>query len=78
MFDELYSHKLEIEHTFEGSLSWERADSNLGCKIACHLDTGGYDDAEENWPAIHESMVDAMVRLEKATSPYLANLKNVI
>jgi hypothetical protein len=78
MFDALYSHKLEIERAFGGSLSWERAESNLGSKIAYHLDNGGYDDAEETWPAIHESMVDAMNRLEKATSPYLVNLKSVV
>jgi len=78
MFDEMHSHKVEIEQAFGGSLAWERADSNLGSKIAYKLDTGGYDDSEDVWPAIQESMVDAMVKLEKATAPYLASLKNAI
>jgi uncharacterized protein DUF4268 len=78
MFDALSSHKPEIDQAFGPNLSWERADSNLGSKIAYYLDNGGYDDAEETWPAIHESMVDAMTQLEMATCPYLANLKSAV
>ena len=78
IFDELHNHRLDIEQAFGGALSWERLDENLGSKVAYYLEEGGYDDDEEVWPGIQAAMVDAMVRLEKATVPYLANLKNII
>lgn len=36
---------------------------------------GGYRDDESEWPAIIEKQVDAMIRLEKALGPYIAELK---
>jgi hypothetical protein len=78
MFDELHSHKREIDQAFGGSLAWERADSRLGSKIAYYVEAGGYEDDEAVWPTIQESMVDAMVRLERAVAPYLAGLKGVV
>jgi hypothetical protein len=78
IFEELYKHKLEIDEVFGGALSWERLDENLGSKLAYYLEEGGYKDNEEVWPAIQASMVDAMVRLEKATAPFLPDLRNVV
>jgi hypothetical protein len=78
IFEELFKHKLEIEHAFEGALSWERLDENLGSKIAYYLEEGGYQDNEEEWPRIQASMVDAMVRLEKAMTPFLSNIRTFI
>jgi len=37
------------------------------------INIGGYRD-EERWPQIHEAMVDAMIRLEKALKPYISKL----
>jgi hypothetical protein len=36
---------------------------------------GGYRSDEAKWPAIHDAMIDAMGRLEKALTPHLAKLK---
>jgi Domain of unknown function (DUF4268) len=75
IFDQLFSHKVEIEKTFGEPLFWERLEKKLGSKIAYYMEEGGYQDNEEAWPAIQASMVDVMVRLEKATTPYLTELK---
>jgi hypothetical protein len=35
---------------------------------------GGYRD-EAMWTAVHEAMIDAMIRLERSLRPYLADLQ---
>ena len=44
------------------------------CRIAKYITIGGYRDDEEKWPEIHEAMVDAMIRLEKALKPHINKL----
>jgi len=44
------------------------------CRIKKSI-KGGYRDDEEKWPKIHETMVDAMIKLEKALGPYVKKLK---
>lgn len=78
IFEELHSHKVEIERAFEAPLSWERLEENLGSKVAFYLEEGGYQDNEDSWPIIQAAMVDAMVRLEKATTPFLTNVRNIM
>jgi hypothetical protein len=78
IFEELHSHKLEVEQSFGGALSWERLEENLGSKIAYYLEEGGYQDNEEEWATIQAALVDAMVRLEKAMTPFLSNVRNII
>ncbi|HBL46158.1 MAG TPA: hypothetical protein DDZ90_22510 [Planctomycetaceae bacterium] len=38
---------------------------------------GGYRDDESEWQQTIEKMVDAMIRLEKAMSPFVAELKAI-
>ncbi|MDQ3816454.1 MAG: DUF4268 domain-containing protein [Acidobacteriota bacterium] len=75
IFDELQLHKDEIEQSFGGPLSWERLDARRASRIAYTV-AGGYRDDEAKWPSIHETMIDAMIRLEKALSPFIASLKH--
>jgi predicted type IV restriction endonuclease len=75
IFDRLEGSKQEIERTFGGKLSWERLEGKQGCRIACITTGGGYRSAESEWPEIHDAMIDAMARLEKALAPHLAKLK---
>ncbi|HEY5883211.1 MAG TPA: DUF4268 domain-containing protein [Pyrinomonadaceae bacterium] len=77
MFDELVAHKGEIDQVFGESLKWERLDTQLGSKLAYDIELGGYLD-ESNWPAIHLTMVEAMVRLERAVNPFLTKLKAMV
>lgn len=77
MFDEVFSHKVEIEQSFGETLAWERLDGKLGSKVAHCVDMGGYQNSEEEWNTIHQAMVDAMMKLERSVKPFLANLKNI-
>ncbi len=77
MFDELASHRGEVEQAFGDALIWERLDTKQACRISYPIKAGGYRDDESNWPAIHEAMIDAMVRLEKALSPFIPKLAHL-
>jgi predicted type IV restriction endonuclease len=74
IFDRLHKHKDEIEQAFGGELSWQRLDDKQGCRIA-YGTTGGYKSDEAKWPAIQDSMIEAMGRLEQALAAHLAKLK---
>jgi hypothetical protein len=75
IFDQLQAHKSEIEVTFGGELSWQRLDEKQACRIAHTMTDGGYRSEEAKWPEIHDAMIEAMMRLEKAIIPHLENLK---
>ena len=74
IFDRLFENKNEIEKVFEGPLEWDRTEGNRSCKIRKRIE-GGYRENLENWPSIQDSMIDAMIRLEKALKPYIEKLK---
>jgi hypothetical protein len=74
MFDWLHNHKSEIEQAFGGGLDWQRLDDKQGCRIAHTITVGGWRSDESKWPGIHEAMIDAMARLEKALTPLLPKL----
>lgn len=78
IFDELYKQKDDIERVFGGALLWERLDSKRASTIGVDLTVGGYRDDESKWPAIQETMIDAMIRLEKAVAPHLGNLRSIV
>jgi hypothetical protein len=73
IYDELYKHKREIERTFGEKLIWTPREIGKQSRIAYDIAVGGYkDDAE--WQTIQTAMIDAMVRLEKALSPFIPKL----
>ena len=76
IFDRLLDHKHEIEVTVGRPLDWNRLDELQHSRIGAIV-PGGYDDAEGQWSVIHENLVDAMIRLNKAIEPHLAELKAV-
>jgi hypothetical protein len=73
-FDQLLLHKAEIEAAFGAPLSWQRLDDKTACRIAYEITSGGYQSDETQWPVIQAEMIDAMVRLEKALTPFLPSL----
>jgi len=77
MFDELLSHKAEIEADFGEPLSWQRLETKRACRIAYEMTVGGYKDDESNWQAIQTTMIDAMVRLEQALSPFILKMTHL-
>ncbi len=50
-------------------------DEKRACRIKKDLSQGGYRDDEQTWPQIHETMVNAMIRLHKALSPHIQYLR---
>ncbi|HEV2802441.1 MAG TPA: DUF4268 domain-containing protein [Pyrinomonadaceae bacterium] len=71
VYDELLKHKGEIEAIFGTSLLWQRLDAKRACRIAYEIPLGGYKDDEAKWHTIQAAMIDAMVNLEKALSPFI-------
>lgn len=76
IFDELHSHRKEIEQSFGQALNWQRLDKKRASRVDFTLDIGGYMDEETKWPAVQEALTTAMVNFEKAISPFIAKLKN--
>lgn len=74
IFDQLVDHKAEIEADFGGPLIWRRLDDKRASRIKIEIQ-GGYRDDESEWQPIIEKLVDAMIRMEKAFSPFVAQLK---
>jgi hypothetical protein len=78
IFEDLLSHKPEIEQAFGGELSWERLDEKRACRIAFTTPLGGWRSDESKWPDIQDAMIDAMIRLERALGTHVARLRNQI
>lgn len=74
IFENLLTAKKEIEHRFGEQLEWEPLENKQACRISKIISGGGYLD-EQDWPKIQEMMVNAMIRLEKALSPQIQNIK---
>lgn len=73
VFEKLKENQEAIESIFGEPLSWQRLENRRACRIAKALDCGGLLD-DESWSAIQETMIDAMMRLEKAIKPHLPKL----
>jgi uncharacterized protein DUF4268 len=69
----LQAHREDIESAYGASLSWEPLEGKRACRIADRFEIGGYRD-EAKWPTVEETMVDAMIRLESALRPFIAEL----
>jgi hypothetical protein len=69
-----FARRDEIHQEFGVPLEWQQKEGVRVCRI-CHTMPGaGLRDREE-WPALQEKMIDAMVRLEEALRPHIGNIK---
>lgn len=73
IFDELQSHKNEIEKDFGDKLKWERLDNRRASRISKRFDYSGLNDREK-WDKLQEDMIEAMIRLEKSLKKYIKNI----
>jgi hypothetical protein len=73
IFDTLAASREAIQEEFGEPLEWQRLDTKRACRITKIITRGGYRD-ESKWESIHDGMIDAMIRLEKALRTHLKNL----
>ena len=74
IFNQIETHKEEIEKAFGGALRWEMLEGKRACRIRYTI-PGGYRSPEDGWPALQDTIIKAMDRLEKALRPHLKHLK---
>jgi hypothetical protein len=72
-FDSMYKHKNEIEKEFGGKLKWERLENRRASRISIAFEGKGLKD-KGDWYQLQEMMIDAMIRLERATKKYIMQL----
>ncbi|MGI9075169.1 MAG: DUF4268 domain-containing protein [Bryobacteraceae bacterium] len=70
MFHYLQSHRAEIEQTYGRPLHWRERRERKLLRVQEVIE-GGFLSPDESWPSIHEKLVDAMIRLDKAVRPLL-------
>ena len=73
LFDLLLVKKQQIEEAFGGKLIWNSAEGVQMCRIQFDITGGGYSD-EDDWPRIHDELIDVMISLERALRPHIAKL----
>jgi hypothetical protein len=71
IFDRLAAMKDDLEMAFQGPLVWERLDEKRACRISSPRTQSGYQDDEAGWEALHDQLVDAMIRLEGVMRPQI-------
>ena len=54
-------------------LEWQPLEQRRACRIRERWEGIGYRD-EEQWPELQTKLIDAMIRLEAALSPFIALL----
>lgn len=75
IFDILYGDRETIEQAFGVPLNWQRLEGKRASRIKYTRKNGGYRSPEEQWPEIQDSIIQSMIKLEKALSPFLKQLK---
>jgi len=73
IFDELLKRKQQIESDFGEALEWQRLDDKRACRISKVVEQKGLK-SEDDWPALQDKMIDAMIRFEKALSKHIKTL----
>jgi hypothetical protein len=72
--DSLRQNRQIIEAAFGSQLIWASAEGQRACYVRQPLPIGGYRNDREDWPAIQDQMITAMIRLEETLRPYLRKL----
>lgn len=75
IFDQLARAKKPIQTAFGGPLDWQRLNQKRACRIKKALPSDGLAD-DAKWPDIQRSLIDTMIRFEKALKPHIQKLRN--
>lgn len=73
-FDQLLAQREAIEREFGSPLEWMDLADAEGRRIRFLVD-GGWRSPSEEWPVVHEALIDAMTRLDKVFRKRVAALK---
>lgn len=73
IFGELFKKKPQIESDFGEALHWQRLDDKRACRISKVVEQKGLM-SEDDWPALQDKMIDAMIRFEKALGKHIKTL----
>ena len=74
IFDHFRAAMLAIERDFGDTLEWDHKEGRRVIQIKKWINGSGLSDREE-WPAIQDQMIDAMIRLERALRPHIERLR---
>lgn len=74
-FNDLKQHREQIEAEFGEELEWQDLPESRACRIR-KVTQGGYRSPESEWPHIDETLVQNMIRLDKALRPFVHGLQN--
>ena len=70
VYDQLKSHKAEIESDYDGKLHWGRYTKS--CRISQKFSIGL--NSPDKWDDLHDQMIDAMIRLHRALDKHVQQL----
>lgn len=65
IFHELLAQRETIEQEFGGPLDWQELPGRIGCRI-CTVVPGSWQMTEQQWPALHDQMINLLIDLERA------------
>jgi hypothetical protein len=74
VFQALHEQRETIEQEVGLPMIWRHNEGQMGTLIGMEV-AGGYRASRDEWPETHRNMVDAMIRLETAMAPRLAQLR---
>jgi len=72
-FDTFQKNREEIEKSFGESIVWDRLDDHRASIIRYHVSDYCLHDRDK-WPELHDQMIGAMIRFEKAFRPYISKM----
>jgi hypothetical protein len=74
LLEELREHQAEIEGAFGGALEWNVGQNQRATRVACDLDTGGYEEVDALGDVADE-LLDDFLRFEKSLQPFVDRLQ---
>jgi hypothetical protein len=75
LFEQLHNRKEEIQRVFGEPLTWLELPEKKACRIYHTLPGAEFRDEEMAWPRMHNAMIEAMIRFERAFGPVIPTLK---
>lgn len=74
-YEQFEAQREQIEALFGGPLIWDRKDASRACEIKVSPRLGGLSTPEEQWPEIHDALLDCFARFVTALRPSLKAMR---